>query len=305
MRKNNEKTDKNRCIRYLYHILFSGKNILHFVYRTDSFYNEETMLIDRIIGYTFPDDVLLIPRKEYDKLLRDACLLRMKLESKRYGRCWEGKVSMSDYIMPIRNPIHSPSRCLPDQQIGLQERTFTNKAIKDFINYLSGTDKHPKNAVVNTSEMDSKVLSTYSVSKKLTIKHVNMIGMKHSELRPGNFVKHGEKVIRIESIFVDSQPCGWFPCVRSGACCYDLSYLSPIDIDEDWLYRFGFITKKEWSSKAGYTYYKDDCQFIIEYQKGERQYLITDGKNNLHNIAYFVKFVHELQNVYKDISGKV
>lgn len=129
--------------------------------------------------------------------------------------------------------------------------------------------------------------------------------MKHSELREGNFViGYKGKVIMVGTVFIDSQPCGWFPCVSSDkGVCYDLGYLSPIEIDEDWLCRFGFH-KKEWESKLGYTYSKDTCPVVIEYNNVERQYAIGKSDKSVRYMGHIIQYVHELQNLYKDFVGE-
>lgn len=129
--------------------------------------------------------------------------------------------------------------------------------------------------------------------------------MKHSELRAGNFlIGYEGKIIKVRTVFIDSQPCGWFPCVSCDkGVCTDLGYLSPIEIDEDWLCRFGFH-KKDWKSKFGYTYSKDTCPVVIEYFKGERLYALHKSDKRIYEMGHLIKYVHELQNLYKDIVGE-
>lgn len=129
--------------------------------------------------------------------------------------------------------------------------------------------------------------------------------MKHSELRAGNFlIGYEGKIIKVGTVFIDSQPCGWFPCVSSDkGICTDLGYLSPVEIDEDWLYRFGFNHREEWKSRLGYTYSKDSCPIKIEYCIVERRYVIHKSEESIRD-GYLIEYVHELQNLYKDIVGE-
>lgn len=132
-----------------------------------------------------------------------------------------------------------------------------------------------------------------------------MTKMKHSELRVGNFlIGYEGKIITVGKVFIDSQLCGWYPCVSSDkGICYDLGYLSPVKIDEDWLCRFGFH-KKDWESKYGYTYSKDSCPVEIEYLKRDREYVLHKSDKDINGMGHLIKYVHELQNLYKDIVGE-
>lgn len=129
--------------------------------------------------------------------------------------------------------------------------------------------------------------------------------MKHSELRAGNYlIGYEGKVMTVGTVFIDCQMCGWFPCVSSDkGICYDFSYLQPIEIDEEWLCRFGFH-KKEWESKMGYTYSKDTCPIVIEHNAIERKYALRKNEKSARYMGHIIKHVHELQNLYKDIVGE-
>jgi len=128
--------------------------------------------------------------------------------------------------------------------------------------------------------------------------------MTHSELRVGNYVfNYYKEIVMIDRVFIDSQPCGLFPCVGYKHVCSDLGSLSPVKIDDGWLYRFGFNHREEWKSRLGYTYSKDSCPIKIEYCIVERRYVIHKSEESIRD-GYLIEYVHELQNLYKDIVGE-
>lgn len=128
--------------------------------------------------------------------------------------------------------------------------------------------------------------------------------MKHSELRVGNYVfNHNKEVVKVDKVFIDSQPCGWFPCVGYNNVCTDLGNLSPVEIDESWLCCFGFNLREAWVSSLGYTYSKDSCPVEIAYCISERSYVIYKSEESVRE-GYLIEYVHELQNLYKDIVGE-
>ena len=114
---------------------------------------------------------------------------------------------------------------------------------------------------------------------------------------------YDKEIVKIDSVFIDSQLCGWFPCVSYNHVCTDLGYLSPVEIDESWLYRFGFNHREAWKSSLGYTYSKDSCPVEIAYCIRERSYVIYKSEESVRE-GCMIKYVHELQNLYKDMVGE-
>ena len=122
--------------------------------------------------------------------------------------------------------------------------------------------------------------------------------MRQSELRKGNYVlNHEGKVVKIDSIFIDEQPYGLFPVVKhSGYIHTDVGFLKPVEINEEWLIRLGFSQKEEWPSGGGHSMVH--CTgYRVEVRHGE--YIFTPSKMNKE--GYFVKYVHEIQNLYNEI----
>lgn len=128
--------------------------------------------------------------------------------------------------------------------------------------------------------------------------------MRHSELRKGNYVyDYYKKVVKVHDVKMDCQMSGFYPGITDGRICYDLSTLSPIDITEEWLTRFGFTKKEIWPSGSGETYKnKDYKDVIIDYSYSERFYMIGLSKSDK---VYLIEHVHELQNLFKEMTGQI
>ena len=110
-------------------------------------------------------------------------------------------------------------------------------------------------------------------------------------------MNHEGKVVKIDSIFIDEQPYGLFPVVKhSGYIHTDVGFLKPVEINEEWLIRLGFSQKEEWPSGGGHSMVH--CTgYRVEVRQGE--YIFTPSKMNKE--GYFVKYVHEIQNLYNEI----
>lgn len=130
--------------------------------------------------------------------------------------------------------------------------------------------------------------------------------MRHSELRKGNYVyDYYKKVVKVNSVFMDSTISGHFPCVSDGRICFDLCTVSGIEITEEWLYQLGFTEKEMWPSGYGKTYKNKDCkEVVINYCNRDRFYMIGPAQSDRDG-AYQIDYVHELQNLCKEMTGQL
>lgn len=102
--------------------------------------------------------------------------------------------------------------------------------------------------------------------------------IKPNELRIGNYVKHIDKIIRIESLHPkdddvnDEIP---FHCIFG------------ISLTEELLFEFGFLN-------FGYRYSKPELK--LDIIKGDGYYL--------SNVSKEIEYVHQLQNLYFALTNK-
>ena len=125
-------------------------------------------------------------------------------------------------------------------------------------------------------------------------------------MRKGNYVySYYKEVVKVHDVKMDCQMSGFYPGITDGMICYDLSTLSPIDITEEWLTKFGFTIKERWPSGFGETYQnKDYKDVIINYSYVERFYMIGLSKSDRDRV-YQIEHVHELQNLFKEMTGQM
>lgn len=129
--------------------------------------------------------------------------------------------------------------------------------------------------------------------------------MLHSELKIGNYIKdHKGEVRVVKEVTVDSQMCGFFPVVRTSVGYHDVSSLQPVEITSEWLEKFGFNEKQMWKSNFGYDLCKAGSEAYLMKLHGVDYYILTKEDDCSDGTSYFVNYIHELQNLYKDLTGE-
>ena len=128
--------------------------------------------------------------------------------------------------------------------------------------------------------------------------------MLHSELRKGNYIKDDRGVVRdIKSVGVDYTMSGAFPIVRTSIGCHDLSYVDPIELTEEWLTKLGFDKKIQWKAKSGYDFVRNSCSSCVKYVNRDSQYIFSCIVGAQEE-SFFIKYVHELQNLHRELTGE-
>lgn len=127
--------------------------------------------------------------------------------------------------------------------------------------------------------------------------------MKQSELRKGNWVLTDDgSVKQITGTGIQSEPAGTWPIVYIGGICYYASFLRPVPITEEWLTRLGFSIKEIWPSKSGANFFREDQKVKVgmSHHYGITISLTDKSRSDI----YMIDFVHELQNIYKEMTGE-
>ena len=125
-----------------------------------------------------------------------------------------------------------------------------------------------------------------------------------AELRKGNFVIDYDKGIkRVRILSVQSEPAGSWPTVSfEGEFYYNyVGYLTPIKITEEWLERFGFTIKERWPAGGGNNYYREDRNIEVSVSGHHGIQINIKGESEPR---YMIEYVHELQNIYKELTGE-
>ena len=130
-----------------------------------------------------------------------------------------------------------------------------------------------------------------------------MLLMKHSELRRGNWVICNENSVgQITHIHLQTEPAGAWPIVAIGCIHYYPFDLKPVCITEKWLNKLGFTIKERWPSQSGDYFFRPDRKVKIGIST---RYGNTISLNNEDDPdIYLISYVHELQNLYKDMTGE-
>lgn len=78
--------------------------------------------------------------------------------------------------------------------------------------------------------------------------------------------------------------------------------LKPVCITEKWLNKLGFTIKERWPSQSGDYFFRPDRKVKIGIST---RYGNTISLNNEDDPdIYMISYVHELQNLYKDMTGE-
>jgi len=118
--------------------------------------------------------------------------------------------------------------------------------------------------------------------------------MKASELRLGNYITSDGDVFKVDSISDD--------IVHAGALgIYKISFDDGdeygIPLTEEWLTRFGIDWDIYWQ---GYT----DGNWVLTNGNETGIWRIAYGKRRNDIIVWYLKYVHQLQNLYFALTGK-
>lgn len=129
--------------------------------------------------------------------------------------------------------------------------------------------------------------------------------MKHSELRIGNLVFDDKYQIHcVNSIRLQSELSGSWPVVgMENYVFYYPDDLKPIPLSKEWLCKFGFTEIEEWESGTGKNYYRKDKKLVIAVSPRHGISISTIPQYSSYAITYMIDHVHELQNIYKDLTG--
>lgn len=131
-----------------------------------------------------------------------------------------------------------------------------------------------------------------------------MEGIRHSELRSGNLViGYNKEVEIVQTIDLQTEPAGSWAVVGFVGKNY-FNYpgdLTPIKITEEWLSKLGFSIKEDWKSGNGTSFYKEDRKVEVSISNGHGIQIHITGKSTPR---YMIEYVHELQNIYKELTGE-
>ena len=112
------------------------------------------------------------------------------------------------------------------------------------------------------------------------------------DLRIGNLFNHFEDgILPIEEIKKDSDGFeGYYAVFRNGFTKSHVSYLTPIELTEEWLLRFGFEVKS--------------ASVIHNYSYNIGFFVLTNGlRNNISYDGYEIVYVHQLQNLFYSLTN--
>lgn len=119
-----------------------------------------------------------------------------------------------------------------------------------------------------------------------------------SEIRTGNYVLHNSELLQIEScangkVNVYAGYYGEVPHIHG----IDCGSIDPIPLTAEWLEKFGFSYSKTFKC-----YSKDyELLFISE---GQQLWLCEQDNGLLSKIGKPFNYVHQLQNLYLDLTGE-
>lgn len=127
--------------------------------------------------------------------------------------------------------------------------------------------------------------------------------MKHSELRKGNYVMEEDGSIRtITRISTQCEPAGQWPTVGIDGIFHYPQYLKPVPLNKEWLSKLGFSIEREWNSKFGSDFFRPDRKVVVSMSNHFGITIsLADDRNSC---KYMIDSVHELQNIYKDLTGE-
>ncbi len=128
--------------------------------------------------------------------------------------------------------------------------------------------------------------------------------MKHSELRRGNYVDTGNSIEQVSRITLQTELAGTWPVVGIGCIHYYPHNLNPVPVTEEWLKRLGFTIEERWPSGFGSDFYKNDRKVKVSMSNRHGIIISLNSSRNHVDDEYMIDFVHELQNIYQDLTGE-
>jgi len=119
--------------------------------------------------------------------------------------------------------------------------------------------------------------------------------MKPEELRIGNWVESNgfwdkEGPVQISRTFISEEGNDYFKCYN------------PIPLTEEWLERFGFI--KEMSKWVEDDFYFKKTRKGVDFVSLWSSEVIAQYDVSVVGFDVFVKYVHQLQNLYYALTGE-
>ena len=117
--------------------------------------------------------------------------------------------------------------------------------------------------------------------------------MKPNEVRFVNLVKYKGKVYKIAAI---TEEYPYLNTTEFGDGVVEWGDLEGIELNEEWLIKFGFKKVKDISISAKSFHYENGKCWIYLIENGFEFELITLSER--HNSCKTYKYVHQLQNLY-------
>lgn len=115
-----------------------------------------------------------------------------------------------------------------------------------------------------------------------------------------NFILH----TKIGPWYIHGELAGTWPVVGIGCIHYYPYNLNPVPVTEEWLNRLGFTIEERWPSGFGSDFYKNDRKVKVSMSNRHGIIISLDSSRNHVDDEYMIDFVHELQNIYQDLTGE-
>jgi hypothetical protein len=121
--------------------------------------------------------------------------------------------------------------------------------------------------------------------------------MELNELRIGNYIAPlGKGITQVEGM------CTWDSLIQSSNFAErGIEDFEPIQLTEEWLFNFGFISRKESEGFYYFGYGKNpityDWMLCLKYFKDENRFFFMNGHHT-------IKYIHQLQNLYFVLTGE-
>ena len=125
------------------------------------------------------------------------------------------------------------------------------------------------------------------------------------DLRIGNLFNHFEDgILLIEEIKKDSDGFeGYYAVFRNGSTKCHVNYLTPIELTEEWLLRFGFEVDDDLGDQIYYQIPNQKNGYGICFDHDDIAFykFYGNGGENVHTLIHdeeHLQYVHQLQNLY-------
>jgi hypothetical protein len=121
--------------------------------------------------------------------------------------------------------------------------------------------------------------------------------MKRTELRIGNLVEGNGKIHEVSSIYADDIIRLFNKDKIASIGCFSLKVINPIPITEEWLFKLGL----DYTSEKDYYYITFTIKGLFFQSSTSPDGFVYD---RLLETAVFIKYVHQLQNLYFALTGE-